>query len=104
MMESLSPFLFHHLADIIWRSKEQFDEGSGTVGLLEGALKASIVHFDADQYASAFPDANLRSAEECIYHRTFIEAFEHPELLLPNVGRWAQRPHLDATSPDGKAI
>lgn len=78
--------------DILWRRKEQFDEGSGTVDLLDEAMSKIISTEEAAAYTARFPDARLRSPEECHYHRLFMEVFDHPELILPNVARWADRP------------
>lgn len=78
--------------EIIWRDKEQFDEGSGSVDLLNGALKSVITEDEASSYRRKWPDMGLRSAEECHYHRLFMDAFEKPDPVLSNVARWAERP------------
>jgi len=78
--------------EIIWRDKEQFDEGSGSVDLLSDSLKSLITEDEAEGYRSRWPDMGLRSAEECHYHRLFMEAFEKPGPVLANVARWADRP------------
>jgi len=64
--------------DLVWRRKAQFDEGSGTVGALEGALM---------RLAGA--DAPLdRAAEGALYERLLREAFEEPDFILENAGDW----------------
>lgn len=78
--------------EIIWRDKEQFDEGSGSVDLLSESLKAAITEEEAASYCRDWPDMGLRSSEECHYHRLFMDAFERPEPVLSNVARWAERP------------
>lgn len=78
--------------EIIWRDKEQFDEGSGSVDLLNEALKSVITEADAVSYRKNWPDMGLRSSEECHYHRIFMDAFENPNPILSNVARWADRP------------
>jgi asparagine synthase (glutamine-hydrolysing) len=78
--------------EIIWRDKEQFDEGSGSVDLLNDALKSVITEDEASSYRRKWPDMGLRSAEECHYHRLFMDAFEKPDPVLSNVARWAERP------------
>jgi asparagine synthase (glutamine-hydrolysing) len=78
--------------EIIWRDKEQFDEGSGSVDLLSESLKSAITEAEAEGYLSRWPDMGLRSPEECHYHRLFMDAFEKPEPVLENVARWADRP------------
>jgi asparagine synthase (glutamine-hydrolysing) len=79
-------------AEITWRIKEQFDEGSGTVEMLEGVLTGVMGKTEMQKHRYRFPETQLRSAEECHYHRLFMEAFEQPELVLANVARWAERP------------
>ncbi|MBN1557846.1 MAG: asparagine synthase B [Lentisphaerae bacterium] len=79
-------------AEIVWRDKAQFDEGSGTVDLLQAALASAMTPADAEAYRAARPGAGLRCAEECHYHRIFTEVFDQPERITPNVARWADRP------------
>jgi len=78
--------------EIIWRSKAQFDEGSGTVDLLQRIVSHQMTPAEASKYRATQPEIKLRSPEECFYHRIFIEVFEAPELISPNVGRWSERP------------
>ncbi|QIZ69245.1 asparagine synthase B [Oxynema aestuarii] len=77
---------------IVWRVKEQFDEGSGTVDLLSEMLASAIDPEAAQGYARQHPDANLRSPEECYYHQIFMDVFDRPEPILDNVARWSERP------------
>ena len=44
----------------------------------------------ASAHRAAHPDARLRSDEEAFYHRLLLEAFDHPEQVLANVGRWSE--------------
>jgi asparagine synthase (glutamine-hydrolysing) len=78
--------------DIVWRKKEQFDEGSGSADLLEETLSSAMSESEASAYRSKWPDIPLRSPEECHYHKLFMSAFDNPESLLKNVGRWSERP------------
>lgn len=78
--------------EILWRRKAQFDEGSGTVDLLKQALSSAMSEADARQHAASYPEANLRSAEECYYHKLFMDVFDNAEKLAHTVGRWAERP------------
>jgi asparagine synthase (glutamine-hydrolysing) len=78
--------------DILWRKKAQFDEGSGTVDLLDAALGRRMTEAAARDYQRQHPEARLRDAEECYYHQLFTAAFKHPERITPNVARWAERP------------
>ncbi len=76
-------------SDIVWRDKSQFDEGSGTVDLLDSLIKEATQDIDAEAYAARFPQDRLRSAEECYYHQILRDVFDKPEVILRNVGRWA---------------
>ncbi len=77
--------------EIVWRKKEQFDEGSGTVDLLSGLFE-NYSEEEARKYSASHRDDNLRSAEECYYHRLLVDAYESPDLILANIGRWSERP------------
>ena len=74
---------------IVWRRKEQFDEGSGTADLLPKILCSLMTDGEAVEYRQRYPDVTLRSAEECHYHRVLVESYEHPEAVVSNVARWA---------------
>ncbi len=74
---------------IVWRDKEQFDEGSGTVDLLEPLIGAATATMDVDAYRANHAADHLRSAEECYYHRLLTESFDRPRLILDNVARWS---------------
>jgi asparagine synthase (glutamine-hydrolysing) len=78
--------------EIVWREKEQFDEGSGTVDLVGETI--DILSRGAKSH-SMDTDANgvhLRSREERLYYEIFMDVFDSPESILSNVGRWAVRP------------
>ena len=83
-------------SEIIWREKEQFDEGSGTVDMLEGALTNVMGKTELQKYRLRFPETHLRSIEECHYHRLLMEVFENPDIIFSNTGRWSQRPLYDS--------
>jgi asparagine synthase (glutamine-hydrolysing) len=76
-------------AEVVWRDKAQFDEGSGTAELLPEL--SGRLDIDVQRYRTDHPDAMLRSAEECWYHRLLVESSTAPDVVLPNVARWAQR-------------
>lgn len=78
--------------EIIWRDKEQFDQGSGTVGILSDLLKPLMPEFEADLYRQHNSGTNLRSAEECFYHKTLRNVFSNSKTILDNVARWSERP------------
>lgn len=79
-------------AEIIWRRKQQFDEGSGTADIMTELLAAGMTAAQAANYQVAHADARLRSAEECTYHKLLCDAYEDPRPILANVARWADRP------------
>jgi asparagine synthase (glutamine-hydrolysing) len=73
---------------IVWRDKEQFDEGSGTVDLLGPLIEAATATMDVGQYMAEHATDQLRSAEECYYHQLLSDSFTEPRVILDNVGRW----------------
>ncbi|MGF1481320.1 MAG: asparagine synthase B [Cyanophyceae cyanobacterium] len=77
--------------EIVWRIKEQFDEGSGTVDLLTQMLAEVMSDEEAQRHQQNSP-VRLRSPEECHYHQVFMDVFNRPESILPNVARWSERP------------
>jgi asparagine synthase (glutamine-hydrolysing) len=65
-------------ADLVWRKKAQFDEGSGTVEALDQALSQRI--------GKATPLD--RESEGRLYERLLREQYEDPDLILGNAGMW----------------
>ncbi|MDX1599937.1 MAG: asparagine synthase B [Anaerolineales bacterium] len=74
--------------EVVWRDKAQFDEGSGTLSVLDSVIDSLASEFDLEEYTSRHPDAHLRGREEQLYHRLLSERLSHPEQLLPTVARW----------------
>lgn len=79
-------------ADIVWRTKEQFDEGSGTLDLLRDALAPSLATIDLETERATATEP-LRSVEEAFYHRLLREGYASPGLILANVARWTDDRH-----------
>ncbi|MEO1560298.1 MAG: asparagine synthase-related protein, partial [Cyanobacteria bacterium J06632_19] len=79
-------------SEIVWRKKEQFDEGSGTVDMLEEMLLHKMTTAEAQNYQAKYSHLNLRSAEECFYHNIFMDVFKNSEIVSSNVARWSERP------------
>jgi asparagine synthase (glutamine-hydrolysing) len=75
-------------AEIVWRGKQQFDEGSGTADVIADVCGRLAGDERAEEYRAAHPQDRLRSAEECLYHRLLRQSFEAPEEVLANVARW----------------
>ncbi len=64
--------------DLVWRKKAQFDEGSGTVAALEGAL----------QKLTGKATAVTPAEEAALYEAILRKAYRHPDRILDNAGRW----------------
>ena len=79
-------------SEILWRSKEQFDEGSGTTSLLADLVGCWMTNREVSQYAEIHRESRLRSHEECVYHKLLVKAFPGSSCVLNNVARWAERP------------
>jgi asparagine synthase (glutamine-hydrolysing) len=65
-------------ADLAWRKKAQFDEGSGTVGVLNQALS---------RLAGVSPPID-RATEGRLYERLLREQYQDPDFILENAGMW----------------
>jgi asparagine synthase (glutamine-hydrolysing) len=85
--------------DIVWRKKEQFDEGSGSADMLQAVVSSVMTDKEKVLYRKKWSDTILRSSEECHYHRLFMDAYENPVPILKNVGRWAERPEEIVSFP-----
>ena len=86
--------------EIVWRPKEQFDEGSGTVDLLAEILAPLAAGVDSAA-ETAIAGLPLRSREEAYYHRLLRASVSRPELILPNVGRWTEGRVTETTAVCG---
>ena len=86
-------------SEIVWREKQQFDEGSGVIAALDNVLARFMPKQETLGYVCEHSEASLRSHEEAVYHKLFFEAYEDPTSLLPNVARWADRPVLIGRRP-----
>ena len=75
--------------EIVWRDKEQFDEGSGTVDIIQQALRQITEDIDVEAYQKQYQKHKLRSAEECFYHKLIVSSMDKPEGILSNIGRWS---------------
>lgn len=65
-------------AELIWRKKAQFDEGSGTVAALDQALS---------RLSGVMPPVD-RQTEGKLYERLLREQYEDPDLILDCAGMW----------------
>ena len=80
--------------EIIWREKQQFDEGSGTVDLLSKTMRTIMKPEQAETYRQEHTSVPLRSSEECYYHQIFSKVFPNAAYISKTVGRWSERPEL----------
>jgi asparagine synthase (glutamine-hydrolysing) len=79
---------------IVWRKKEQFDEGSGIAALMASSAEARMSDEEYATHLEEHPGVYLRSKEEAYYHRLFLQVYPEAEHILSNVGRWVDRPGL----------
>ena len=75
-------------AEITWRTKEQFDEGSGTSDVLADLADCFMGSAAAPEYSAMHLPDRIRSQEEGVYHKLLCEAYPDPSTVLSNVGRW----------------
>jgi len=75
--------------EIVWRGKEQFDEGSGTVGLLGEALRPALAMLNLPAYQASAAEF-LRSPEEGYYHQLLVAGYARPQVILANTARWVE--------------
>ena len=73
--------------DIVWRKKEQFDEGSVSADMLPAVISSVMTDKEKVLYQKKWSDTILRSTEECHYHNLFMDAYENLGPILKNVGR-----------------
>jgi len=73
--------------NILWRTKEQFDEGSGVAGLMPrlSAGRVDVTEEQAKAEAAGLPP--LRDPEEAWYFRLFRECYD-PARVRKTLGRW----------------
>ena len=77
---------------IVWRNKEQFDEGSGISDLMPNLSERFMSKGQSSRYMENNVDQQLRSREECVYHKLFCDAFKESAWTQENlVARWAER-------------
>jgi asparagine synthase (glutamine-hydrolysing) len=78
-------------SEIVWRNKEQFDEGSGATEFLSDIVTRWMTTGEAQRYEAKHRASHLRSHEESVYHKLLVEAFPNSVCVLRNVARWAER-------------
>ena len=77
---------------IVWRGKEQFDEGSGISDQMPQISQQFMTKAQSSKYLEANHDQQLRSREECVYHKLFCTAFKESSWASNNlVARWTER-------------
>jgi len=78
--------------EILWRRKEQFDEGSGTADIMPRLAAEAMSDNEYQHHIAQNSRLQLRSKEEAYYHRLFDRVYENSRSVLETVGRWADRP------------
>ena len=78
-------------SDIVWRVKEQFDEGSGIAGLMTELATSKTAQVAAKQ-PSIHKTNKDDSAEQALYRTLLAQHFDDPDPVLDLVAHWAQRP------------
>ncbi|MCF7935655.1 MAG: asparagine synthase B [Synergistales bacterium] len=76
--------------EIVWRTKEQFDEGSGIVDSVSRVVDKAMTDEEERRHRDRYPEVFLRSKEECYYHKLFTEVFPNHERMTDTVGRWSE--------------
>jgi asparagine synthase (glutamine-hydrolysing) len=66
-------------ADLVWRKKAQFDEGSGTAAALDEAVA---------RWLGKKPPVD-RKSEGRLYEHLLRDQYEDPDLILENAGMWS---------------
>ena len=77
-------------AEIVWRTKEQFDEGSGTAVTLSTICNHFMPQEAAQAYQTQHQQDQIRSHEEAVYHKLLCESYSDPSMILANVARWEE--------------
>jgi len=76
--------------EIVWRDKEQFDEGSGTAERLGRRGVGCFLPADgSEEYCRRHPEAALRSREEGAYHKVLCGEYPGAGFVVRNVARWS---------------
>ena len=81
-------------AEIVWRDKAQFSEGSGSTSMLKPYTSSFMSDAEAEAYKEKYPTNRLRSLEECVYHKLLCEAYDNPKVILDNVAHWSDQPTI----------
>jgi len=79
-------------SEIVWREKEQFDEGSGTVDMLDSLIESTAETTELRKYINSYSNDRLRSLEEAYYHKLLIDSYIKPKAIIANTARWHERP------------
>lgn len=75
--------------DIIWRGKEQFDQGSGFSDMLPDMAEFFMPASKMVEYMAQYPEDRIGSLEECVYHKLLCDAYAPDmKVVLANVARW----------------
>jgi hypothetical protein len=82
--------------EIIWGSKRNFGDGSGTTSMLEDAIAAAAGAFDFTAHKKRHRRDRLRRREEVWSHKLLLDEFGDNRAIFDKVARWSQlRARLD---------
>jgi hypothetical protein len=56
---------------------------------MQQALTKATEDIDIETYQKQYQQQNLRSVEECYYHKLLVTSIDKPEGVLSNIGRWS---------------
>ncbi len=77
--------------EIVWRTKEQFDEGSGSADLLPNLAGHFMPAGQAAAYQAEHAADRIGSHEECVYHKLLRDVYaQDAGVVLANVARWKE--------------
>lgn len=58
----------------------------------QGIRDSSLLPQELETYRTEHTSSRLRSGEEALYHKVFVEMYRRPQPILENAARWADRP------------
>lgn len=64
-------------AEVVWRRKQRFSDGAGSINALARVAEETISDADFEKERKILPGGRIRTKEELMYYRTFSEFFPH---------------------------
>lgn len=86
--------------EIIWGSKRNFGDGSGTAFMLDDAIASAAGAFDFTAHKKRHRRDRLKRREEVWSHKLLLDEFGDNRAILGHVARWSElRARLDGEPP-----